>query len=160
MKNKRTAKTSRVAAWIVGASILVIGVYLQINWMAAQEGDLASKVARRFQEIPCYQCGGEGYRRNPNNPNVMDYCSICFGVGKREFLSTESQKRICRVCVGMGRTVTGYNSGTNCTACSGWGVIGITTWKEAEIVAHTMEDLPTEPRPPPTMTPLPPPSID
>lgn len=118
------SRSQVVAALIL--LLLPLAALFQGFWVS-ENRDAFRPLLLKFQleKAECPYCDGVGTRRDPENPDVVELCPICFGVGSHQLRKMSGEAEvICPACSGMGR-VYDLDTGTarQCLRCGGRGLI-------------------------------------
>lgn len=106
--------------------LLPIAAVLQGTWVSRKKDVFKPLLLKhQIEKVDCPYCGGVGTQRDPDQPERIEICPICFGVGSRQVRKLAGETEVlCPACSGMGR-VYDLDSGTarQCLRCGGRGLI-------------------------------------
>jgi DnaJ-class molecular chaperone len=115
---------------VVLAAFVVI--WLQIRWMKGMSrsfepsaiSTVTSIIDSQTLRVFCDNCEGTGIIREPANPEHIDVCPVCFGLGLHRMRQLGRLDMLCATCGGMGRLADeAYGQAHVCPSCEGRGMV-------------------------------------
>jgi len=122
-------RSATIAVVIMGSALVII---MQIRWMNRQKSEFGESPLSRYTSIIdaqthrvfCDNCEGSGFTRDPNNPENVTVCPVCFGLGMHQIRQISNDDLVCPTCRGLGRISEGaFDEAETCPRCEGRGMI-------------------------------------
>jgi len=132
----RRPKRSRshfIAAVLI--AVLPLAAILQGIWISKNKEKFRPIVLRFYiDRFECSNCDGVGTLRDPDHPDKVVLCPVCFGVGGHQVRRFDPTNEVmCPACTGMGwiPDKTGF-SARLCKRCGGRGLISAEQGAESD----------------------------